>query len=439
LRQAFADYFPLGIGVQQYAGLLIGVCAIPALNLAKGAIPGFGLTGPERLRMLTLSTVYTFIGLGIWDYIVNNMLWSRGILIFGFIFALIIPFAFDQIARRLLLKAGLWGVPVAVIGTGAHASETTRRLLANPSLGLNPVCAFAPSDEGIGDSFIHGLPVVRSIEEISAFGPIQIGLVCFDRLDHGVDLFGLRQRFNIERVIYVPPLQEAPSLWVTPRDLGGYLGLEARNNLGYLHNRILKRALDLAITLPVFAFTLPLMMLSAAAVFLVSQGNPLYSQMRGGRNGSPIRVWKIRTMRLDAEEVLERLFETAPEAKAEWQNSVKLREDPRILPGVGRILRRYSIDELPQLWNVIRGDMSLVGPRPFPDYHLQRFSGEFRRMRQSVRPGLTGLLQVTARSDSTIETQQYFDQYYIRNWSVWLDLFIILKTFDAVLLARGAR
>jgi lipopolysaccharide/colanic/teichoic acid biosynthesis glycosyltransferase len=116
----------------------------------------------------------------------------------------------------------------------------------------------------------------------------------------------------------------------------------------------------------------------------------------------------------------------------------KLKNDPRILKGVGFLLRKSSLDELPQLWNVVLGEMSLVGPRPFPHYHLEQFSQEFRNLRRSVIPGMTGLWQVLARSDGNLETQEKLDTYYIRNWSIWLDLSLLGRTALVVLTGKGA-
>jgi lipopolysaccharide/colanic/teichoic acid biosynthesis glycosyltransferase len=122
----------------------------------------------------------------------------------------------------------------------------------------------------------------------------------------------------------------------------------------------------------------------------------------------------------------------------EWRTRYKLRDDPRLIAGIGKLFRRFSIDELPQLWTVLTGGMSMVGPRPFPDYHLEQFTPEFRELRQRVRPGITGLWQITMRSEGSTDDQEALDSYYLRNWSVWFDLYVLARTILAVASGRGA-
>ena len=155
-------------------------------------------------------------------------------------------------------------------------------------------------------------------------------------------------------------------------------------------------------------------------------------------DGQRIAVPKIRTMRRDAETRLEQHLDANPGLRQEWEANYKLKSDPRLIPIVGRCFRRFSIDELPQLWTVLKGDMSLIGPRPFPDYHMKHFSQTFLNLRRRVRPGITGLWQITVRSAGDISEQESYDSYYIRNWSAWLDLYILTRTIAAVASGRGA-
>jgi lipopolysaccharide/colanic/teichoic acid biosynthesis glycosyltransferase len=203
-------------------------------------------------------------------------------------------------------------------------------------------------------------------------------------------------------------------------------------------NLLLKRTMDRVIAMPLFLMSIPVMAIAVVWIKLASRGPAFHCQMREGFDGRRIAVWKLRTMRVDGERVLESWLAEHPEDRVEWSRYFKLRRDPRVLPWIGRLLRRTSLDELPQLWSVLKGEMSLVGPRPFPDYHLEQFPVEFRALRTRVLPGLTGMWQVSARSDGDIEVQEALDTYYIRNWSPWLDLYILARTVAAVAMARGA-
>jgi lipopolysaccharide/colanic/teichoic acid biosynthesis glycosyltransferase len=189
---------------------------------------------------------------------------------------------------------------------------------------------------------------------------------------------------------------------------------------------------------PLGLIAAPIVVIAALWVRRISPGNPFYAQEREGRGGRTFRMWKLRTMHHDADALLERHLAEHPVAAAEWAERFKLVRDPRILPGIGHLLRKSSLDELPQLWNILRGEMSFVGPRPFPEYHLNAFDERFRSLRREVLPGLTGLWQVVARADSDLALQQELDTLYIANWSVWMDVYLLARTPWTVLRGAGA-
>jgi lipopolysaccharide/colanic/teichoic acid biosynthesis glycosyltransferase len=202
--------------------------------------------------------------------------------------------------------------------------------------------------------------------------------------------------------------------------------------------RGLKRILDISFGLLAFVLALPVMAVAAALICMVDPGPVLYGQMRRGLHGQPLKIWKLRSMYQDSQPRLDRILQEDPAAAAEWATRFKLSKDPRILPVVGCFIRKFSLDELPQLWNVIRGDLSLVGPRVFVDYDLDVYSPEALRLRQSVMAGLTGLWQVSVRSDGDNRDKVRYDSAYVRNWSFWMDLDILYRTVGVVLTGRGA-
>jgi lipopolysaccharide/colanic/teichoic acid biosynthesis glycosyltransferase len=225
---------------------------------------------------------------------------------------------------------------------------------------------------------------------------------------------------------------------VKVRNLGGVLGIEFRNELLRRPNQLIKRLLDIVLSSIGLIIALPVVASCALLIKLVSPGPIFFRQEREGLDGQPFRVWKLRTMYPNADARFAELLAQNPDLRRQWEQNAKLPRDPRLIPVVGALLRRWSLDELPQLWNVLVGEMSLVGPRPFPDYHLAMLSPDCKKLRRAVRPGLTGLWQVMVRSNGKIEEQERFDTYYIRNWSLWLDLYIMARTTAAVLMARGA-
>jgi exopolysaccharide production protein ExoY len=192
-----------------------------------------------------------------------------------------------------------------------------------------------------------------------------------------------------------------------------------------------KRLLDVVVAVPALLAALPLMVVVALLIRVTGGGSAIFAHERVGCNGRTFPCYKFRTMVRDADVALARHLASNPEAAIEWRETQKLRNDPRVTP-VGRLLRKSSLDELPQLINVLRGDMSCVGPRPVTVDELQRY-GEHARDYLSVRPGLTGPWQVTGRSNTDFPTRVSLDKHYVRNWSLVSDLAILAKTPFAVL------
>jgi lipopolysaccharide/colanic/teichoic acid biosynthesis glycosyltransferase len=243
---------------------------------------------------------------------------------------------------------------------------------------------------------------------------------------------------HVHHVVLIRDENDLPVEPVRTRNLGHLLGVEFTNNLLLKRNRFTKRMVDMLGGSLLLCLGAPLIFLGGLLIKFKSRGPIFFSQEREGMNGSRIKVWKLRTMYVDAEQRLVDCLEQDPDLRQQWETRFKLVDDPRILPGIGMWLRRFSIDELPQLWSIVTGKMSLVGPRPFPEYHLREFPEDFRELRRRVHPGLTGLWQIMVRSSGDIRQQRTYDSYYIRNWSLWLDLYILARTIFAVLSGRGA-
>ena len=182
-----------------------------------------------------------------------------------------------------------------------------------------------------------------------------------------------------------------------------------------------------------------LILFAVIAIFikLDSRGPVIFKQKRIGKDGKPIYIYKFRTMYVNAEEKLKKLLKDNPDLRSEWEQSRKLKNDPRVTR-VGKILRKTSLDELPQIINILKGEMSFVGPRPVLQEELDKYYKEFARFYYIVKPGITGLWQVSGRNDIDYERRVKLDVFYITNWTLWLDIIILIKTFKVVLKKEGA-
>jgi Undecaprenyl-phosphate galactose phosphotransferase WbaP len=399
--------------------------------------PGFGAGAVETLRRLSLSSSSIFFSLAAISFALKvEPVYSR----MTFAIAWLLTLVLVPLARFGLLSWAQswswWGERCVVVGTGDLARRTLEALRDALSLGYRPVAVLRTDDEEVAE--LDGVPVVGGLDCLPdlAAGGLRVLLVADTALAQRNDAIDAL-RHDFRHLILIRDHRALPVDGLEVRNLGGVIGVEFFNQLQRRRNRVLKRLLDLGLGSLFLILSAPLWLGAALLIRLTSRGSPFYTQEREGLFGRRFRLIKLRTMFVDAEARLERHLAADAEARAQWEAHRKLRHDPRIL-ALGRWLRRFSIDELPQLWHVVRGDMSLVGPRPFPEYHLEAFSPAFRQLRRRVRPGLTGLWQVMVRSEGGIAEQEAHDSYYIRNWSLWMDLYVLGKTFAAVIRGRGA-
>ena len=220
------------------------------------------------------------------------------------------------------------------------------------------------------------------------------------------------------------------------KDIAGTIGFSSIHNLTFKTNLFTKRILDILIVLFFSPLWIPIMIILAFLTKITSKGPVFYGHKRIGKNHKEIKCWKFRSMCTNSQEILEQILATDPIRRAEWEKDRKFLDDPRVTK-FGKILRKTSLDELPQIFNILKGDMSLVGPRPVTEPELIKY-GKYQDYVLSVLPGLSGMWQISGRSDTGYEERISFDSYYIQNWSIWLDIWILLKTVWVVISGKGA-
>ncbi len=403
--------------------------------LVSRLIPGWGYNPVEHLRRIEIVLAITFAISSVGLFITQTgAQQSRFTLIVSFLLCIVLIPLFRIRVKTLMLQKGLWGVPTVIYGNDQSSAHVLNALMSEPGMGYVPIGIF--DNESPEGSYINGIPVLGPLNQNSpnaSYAIIAASLISREEL-----IMLLEGPLTIYRkVVIIPDMLDAPSLWIVPRDFLGLIGLEVTSNLLNPVVLISKRVMDVTLVLISAPFWLPLCGLLALMIWLEDQTSPFFIQERIGHYGEKFSTFKFRTMRPNAEQVLKQALEDNPKLAAEWAEDCKLRDDPRITR-VGSLLRKTSLDELPQLINVLRGDMSLVGPRPLPDYHHNLLSPQIKNLRDRVRPGLTGLWQVSGRSESGTKGIELWDAYYVRNWSVWLDLIILFRTIRVVLSGRGA-
>jgi Undecaprenyl-phosphate galactose phosphotransferase WbaP len=407
----------------------------PAFAWASGLYPGYGRALRDELARGVRAAAAAAVTLGSVALVLPGAvpLGARGVVLAGLLTTIAAPLA-RMLVKAALRAARLWGRPVAILGTGPIAARVTRYLLDHPGVGLHPVVAF-----GDADWDVPALPVTGRLEAAWQALPrlsVQHAIVTPESAARiGYDEVLRHAERSLRFVQFVPDLHGVPASSVVAAPLGTILGLEVRNQLASRTNRAVKRAFDLVGAAALLVVLSPLLLAVALWIRLDTRGPAHYLSPRVGRYGRTFHCVKFRTMHVDAEARLARMLALDPKLRSEYERYHKLDDDPRVTRA-GRWLRRFSLDELAQLLNVVAGDMSLVGPRPYLVRELSEMGPE-RDLIFLARPGMTGYWQVEGRNDVTFDERQTLEAAYVRNWSVWWDVELMLRTPVAVLARRG--
>lgn len=389
-------------------------------------------------KAVFLSTVAVFVIISIGklsDYV------SRTHIILTGLFALTItPFVRIRM-QAVMRRAGIFTRRVLIIGAGPLGRLCLSALRRESNYGFD-VIGFVDDNPVLGRK-IDDIRVHRKLDRVDRYirrCRISAVLIAMPELDQERQEEMInRMQFLVKRVLFVPDLRSVPAIGAEVHHFfhDRIFSLEIRNNLKIPYNLFIKRLFDVSVSLMLAAILAVPMAILCLVIRAGSSGCPIFPHRRNGMGGSPFHIYKFRTMYRDADKRLLELLERDENARREWETYRKLKNDPRITP-VGRFLRQTSLDELPQLFNVILGEMSLVGPRPVTQEEITLHYREMKDICFSVLPGITGLWQVSGRNELDYPYRIMLDAWYVRNWSLWLDIVIILKTVRVVIKGEGA-
>ncbi|HEY5903884.1 MAG TPA: undecaprenyl-phosphate galactose phosphotransferase WbaP, partial [Anaerolineales bacterium] len=410
--------------------VVLGI-TLALLFYGRGLYPGVGMHYVDEMRHIVSTVMLAFlVMLGVTFALHTTLVYSRIVLAAAGVLCLaFIPFG-RYVVRGLLIRVGLWGEPVAIVGDPEKCRELVGHFIINLQFGLRPMAMLDPGPEPCA---LLSTEQMKFLAEKMSLQTVLVLVEDLNQVDELVETY----RAVFPRVILLRDQTGGYGLsQLRPMDFNEVLGLQVRNNLLDSSAQFYKRLSDVLVSFLGALVISPLLLGIAALIALDSRGGVWYRQTRLGRDGKPFKLLKFRTMYRGADKVLKEALARDPSLRAEWDAYQKLKDDPRITR-VGRWLRRFSLDELPQLWNVARGEMSLVGPRPITPDQRAPYGPAFKQYIR-VTPGMTGLWQVTGRNETTFARRAALDVEYIQRWSLWLDVYILLKTAKIVLGRDGA-
>lgn len=399
--------------------------------------PGIMLQPAEEVRRFALSSLFCFAGIALSIAVETDdrTALSFALLIAAPVAGVVIPLI-RELLRSFFSPFPWWSIPVVIYTSEKNKNLIVEKLLKNTSLGYAPALLIIPNHDSLSPSSYKNIPVLRPSPEIHAEilkAKITTAIIIEDPITALVeDVFLTKYRY----LITVPHNNTLSSVSLSVRDFGGLLGFSNSNRLTRNINLFLKRFIDLFLILLFLPILIPLIILLSILVKFSSPGPVFFGHKRIGKNGKTITTWKFRSMVNNADEVLQEILQKNPDMQKQWEEQQKIDNDPRVT-AIGKFLRKTSLDELPQLLNILLGQMSFVGPRPIVEAEKIKYGKKFNYI-FSVTPGLSGMWQISGRSDVTYNERIILDQFYIQNWSIWLDIWIILQTAVVVLRGKGA-
>ena len=400
--------------------------------------PGAGVNKIEEVRRLAGSVCIAHILILLWYVFFPQVEEIRiaSIVLSMFLTAVLLPIS-RGLMRRILKRLQIGQTNILIAGAGKGGAQIANEFSQDSYFGFKVVGFLDDAPEKQGQ-LISGYPVLGPLEKAQEMAKKYNAyyLVCCVPVSV-LTKFYRQFTLYFKHIMIVPAIQIFPIAWVTPVSIGIFSGFEVKNKLLQTFSRLLKLAVEIVLSAVALLGLLPLFIVLVPLIKFSSSGPVFYRATRLGQNGKEIQVWKFRTMYEDADEKLAQLLNNNPEFRAQWEQDFKLQDDPRITP-VGKFLRKTSLDELPQFWNVLNGTMSIIGPRPITAEEVVYY-GKHYSLRERVKPGITGLWQVSGRSDTSYELRVMLDTYYIMNWSIWMDYYIFFKTVYIVLMRKGAR
>lgn len=364
---------------------------------------------------------------------------SRYLWVLTWMIALMIVPIGRALSRKLLDRLGCWKKTTVIIGTGKNAADACLALRSEESLGFDVKYMF-----GATPGYSERTEDITYINDeswlLSHFNEKVVQFVIAvesdesDVRDYWLKMLSIH---GFRHVSVIPTTRGLPLYGTDMAFLFSHevMIFRVNNNLAKRTSRFVKRTFDIVCSSLIILVSSPLLVFLYYKV--TRDGGPaIYGHMRVGRHGKLFPCYKFRSMVLNSQEVLQQLLDSDSLAREEWNRDFKLKNDPRITP-VGRFIRKTSLDELPQLFNVLKGQMSLVGPRPIISEELSRYDDNVDYYLMA-KPGMTGLWQVSGRNDVDYDTRVYFDSWYVKNWSLWNDIAILFKTVKVVLHRDGA-